>query len=152
MLPPPGFAMREPGVSEGGILLTPTMTPSPKTVIDTMVQRVDDDLTMNMFDNCLVPDVKGSSPGRRSSATLSLGLEILHPRSFSKLVFCSFKPEQAMTEKVRLLQTDISSQLLRTRLNSDNVADRGTTPDWSDWGEGCYCSIKRWSAEINEIK
>lgn len=89
------------------------MTPSPKTVIDKMVQRVDSDLKMNMFDNRLVPDVKGSSPGGRSSATLSLGVEILHPGSFSKIAFCSFKAEQAMTE-VRLLQTDIPSQLLRT--------------------------------------
>lgn len=79
--------------------------------MDKMVQRIDNDLKMNMFDNRLVPDMKDSSPGGRTSATSSLGVEILHPGSYSKIVFCSFKPEQA---KVRLLQTDISSQLLRT--------------------------------------
>lgn len=64
MLPPACFVMREPGVLVGGGDPNyTTMTHSPKTAMDKMVQRIDNDLKMNMFDNCLVPDMKDSSPG-----------------------------------------------------------------------------------------
>lgn len=39
---------------------------------------------------------------------------MLHRGSISKIVFCSFKTERVKTGEVRPLQTDISSQRLRT--------------------------------------
>lgn len=66
-----------------------------------------------MVDNRLVPEVRGSSPGEGGTV-------------------------YTQVEEVRLLQTDTSSQLLRTDYVKFGECgwQRGTTPGWSDWGGG----------------